>query len=270
MLKKSAFTLIELLVVIAIIAILAAILFPVFARAKESAKKTQALAQMRQMGLSVEMYATDNDDYLIPSTNYDSTNTDPDIWTPGLQPYVKNKQIFVAPGSSTSKYAEGWGNRQEQSVGYNGTTAIGTVAGGRLTAAQVCSNGELKVGCEGWATAATMNAMDRPAEVGLFAITPDGPVGTKYRGYVISPDNGTAYWNLPFTKLEQAVPLVSDRDLVAELGGSLAPGQMKPIYARYLADGKDAGQTPVVLGDMHAKTFSAASIRAGKVVWRFR
>ncbi|HLP00012.1 MAG TPA: prepilin-type N-terminal cleavage/methylation domain-containing protein [Fimbriimonas sp.] len=62
---KKAFTLIELLVVIAIIAILAAILFPVFAQAKEAAKKTQSISNLRQIGLAWTMYAGDYDDTLM-------------------------------------------------------------------------------------------------------------------------------------------------------------------------------------------------------------
>jgi len=64
---KKAFTLIELLVVIAIIAILAAILFPVFAQAKAAAKKTADLSNLKQLGLSMLLYANDNDDMAVPS-----------------------------------------------------------------------------------------------------------------------------------------------------------------------------------------------------------
>src|ERR1700712_5787608 len=80
--KKShlarAFTLIELLVVIAIIAILAAILFPVFAQAKQAAKKTQDLSNTKQIGTSLVMYATDNDD-LTPLLRIVLSNAD--WWT---------------------------------------------------------------------------------------------------------------------------------------------------------------------------------------------
>src|SRR5579862_6925864 len=74
--KNRGFTLIELLVVIAIIAILAAILFPVFSQAKEAAKKTQCFSNMNQIGLAMEMYNQDND-YFYPQSK--QTDSQPDI-----------------------------------------------------------------------------------------------------------------------------------------------------------------------------------------------
>lgn len=104
---KRAFTLIELLVVIAIIAILAAILFPVFAQAKEAAKKTACLSQAKQTGLSAMMYATDNDDMWVPYSYGLEGDfvTSPGwgdgyglmYWNMNLYPYMKNYDLLVCP-----------------------------------------------------------------------------------------------------------------------------------------------------------------------------
>ncbi|HRF60353.1 MAG TPA: prepilin-type N-terminal cleavage/methylation domain-containing protein [Fimbriimonadaceae bacterium] len=121
---KKAFTLIELLVVIAIIAILAAILFPVFAQAKSAAKKTAAISNQKQIGASILMYMADSDDTyprnddcilnsaLNPRLNGAAAGTNPAsgctgpfqwrmnhyTWQKWLQPYSKNVDIFAHPG----------------------------------------------------------------------------------------------------------------------------------------------------------------------------
>lgn len=92
--NKSAFTLIELLVVIAIIAILAAILFPVFAQAKVAAKKTQLLSNAKQMGLSQIMYAADYDDTFSPVMDYDASWSSRS-WAVLCFPYIKNTGILM-------------------------------------------------------------------------------------------------------------------------------------------------------------------------------
>jgi prepilin-type N-terminal cleavage/methylation domain-containing protein/prepilin-type processing-associated H-X9-DG protein len=107
--SKKAFTLIELLVVIAIIAILAAILFPVFAQAKEAAKKTSCLSNVKQVVLGSLMYANDYDDGIVPNQEYLSTGTENWFgfvaypsgtvdYTKGLvYPYMKSSQIENCP-----------------------------------------------------------------------------------------------------------------------------------------------------------------------------
>jgi prepilin-type N-terminal cleavage/methylation domain-containing protein/prepilin-type processing-associated H-X9-DG protein len=93
--SRKAFTLIELLVVIAIIAILAAILFPVFAQAKEAAKKSASLSNTKQIGTGMHMYIGDYDD-VTPSTYTTADGRSVDIYQT-LQPYVKNMDIFFSP-----------------------------------------------------------------------------------------------------------------------------------------------------------------------------
>jgi len=87
---KKAFTLIELLVVIAIIAILAAILFPVFAQAKAAAKKTSDLSNLKQIGLGAMMYMGDADDMFPRGGNHSGANWF--TWREAVSPYIKNGQ----------------------------------------------------------------------------------------------------------------------------------------------------------------------------------
>ncbi len=105
---KRAFTLIELLVVIAIIAILAAILFPVFAQAKEAAKKTSCLSNAKNIGTALFLYGGDSDDTLCQTSWESSLTTQPFNpggkyqihWTYLMQPYIKSFDIFKCPSDS--------------------------------------------------------------------------------------------------------------------------------------------------------------------------
>jgi general secretion pathway protein G len=115
---RRAFTLIELLVVIAIIALLAAILFPVFSRARASAKNSSDLSNLRQIGLASGLYSADADD-LFPFAADASDKYKPEIWShepefqaliPSmplmnqvLQPYAKNQEIFKSPADNGTR-----------------------------------------------------------------------------------------------------------------------------------------------------------------------
>jgi len=127
--KRKAFTLIELLVVIAIIAILAAILFPVFAQAKAAAKKTVCLSNAKQMVLAILMYGNDNDDYAVINTEADSynvpgeTNTYEHTWMSLVQPYIKNWGLYLCPSSSASDGLYASNDYSPQSPWTTGTDA---------------------------------------------------------------------------------------------------------------------------------------------------
>ena len=100
---RRGFTLIELLVVIAIIAILAAILFPVFARAREKSRQTACLSNCKQIGLASTMYAQDYDECLVMRATLNAGGSEV-RWYHALQPYMKNQQVYVCPTSGGKGY----------------------------------------------------------------------------------------------------------------------------------------------------------------------
>ncbi len=105
--KMRGFTLIELLVVIAIIAILAAILFPVFVSAQETARATRCAQQAKQLALALVRYGDDNGGYILKSANPYPDNTHPILWPTILKPYYKSKNLHLCPGRRLNpKYAD--------------------------------------------------------------------------------------------------------------------------------------------------------------------
>src|SRR3954447_21683824 len=91
-----AFTLIEMLLVIAIIGLLAAILFPVFSRARESARKSSCQSNLKQLGMADLQYQQDYDELSVPG-RIGGAGTQAFAWTALIMPYLKNSQILVCP-----------------------------------------------------------------------------------------------------------------------------------------------------------------------------
>jgi len=158
---RRGFTLIELLVVIAIIAILAAILFPVFARAREKAKQASCLSNVKQLMLAVLQYAQDYDDTYPPGALIAPAPTPPtgDEWDEVLDPYIKNQQIRQCPSVPRNARGYGW-NYQNFGYYYN-------------------SHGS------GWAT--NQSDIQAPAETLLIGDNPDSGMYGAGGRYIYGP-----------------------------------------------------------------------------------
>lgn len=117
--KSTGFTLIELLVVIAIIAILAAILFPVFAQARAAARKSVCLSNMKQIGLGMMMYVQDYDEKYSPNrlpNDYNPGAPGGATWRYTVTPYTKNNKIFFCPDDTRNV---NWSEAYLDAVYYN-------------------------------------------------------------------------------------------------------------------------------------------------------
>lgn len=212
--RSRAFTLIELLVVIAIIAILAAILFPVFAQARTAAKRTATINNIKQQATGVVLYANDNEDTfplavmddgsLAAPTTYDVT------WMKGLQPYIKNLDIFVSPGgrSSLSSNDRIPSNRPQDSG------PLGNRGGPRAQGGPVVSYG----------------IIPRSYWIGIDGAAACTPSGTACR-YQNEYDGRTAFYD-GVAGAASARTGAADRCFAAAVGGFPAPSLSATAVAR--------------------------------------
>jgi prepilin-type N-terminal cleavage/methylation domain-containing protein/prepilin-type processing-associated H-X9-DG protein len=185
--NKRGFTLIELLVVVAIISLLAAILFPVFARARENARRASCISNLKQIGLSVMMYAQDYDEMYVPSLldNVDGR------WWDRIQPYTQSVQLTNCPSVPDQAYVGSL-----VGYGYGASTLI-------LRDARASGAGVLR-------TPVSMAAVNRPAETymicdfGGYRINVDkirgSDSGASSNGYGYLPGSGASgvpYYTTP-------------------------------------------------------------------------
>lgn len=171
--KRRGFTLIELLVVIAIIAILAAILFPVFAQAREKARQASCTSNAKQIGLGLAMYTQDYDELMPPAfpqiPPINGGNIDRMPYDMQILPYIKNDQVFACPSDDTRRWdGTRWDGRYfpperfPRSYGYVG--AINTLERAMSGQPQPDPNTGM-MGGRDWGTAGTsLAAIEMPAD----------------------------------------------------------------------------------------------------------
>ncbi len=227
--NRRAFTLIELLVVIAIIAILAAILFPVFAQAKLAAKKTAALSNVKQIATASNMYLSDSDDMYAEAVSGGCTNDATAVnklWSALMYPYTKNRDIYKDPTDGQAwagfRYASSLALPEVGAKPYDTPCGTSGTAGNRgdLRAATlglnrqffsyyICGTDTGQIGCRlpiwepapnaGACAAYFTNAssIDSAASFVLLApTTPDcGSAQTSYVSSAVDPMNAKGGWS---------------------------------------------------------------------------
>jgi prepilin-type N-terminal cleavage/methylation domain-containing protein/prepilin-type processing-associated H-X9-DG protein len=200
---RRGFTLIELLVVIAIIAILAAILFPVFAKAREKARQTSCLSNVKQIGLAMMQYAQDFDEVLPPRYTVTAIGNIYVIHQTAatclLQPYVKNTQIFKCPSLNSTATA----------YGYNAY-----LIGGNVSLGQIVSPADILMFVDDqWGGVTAYYPTQGVANWGANFATPAGsaanwlvntPTGRHNDGVNIVFCDGHAKWMRPITLYNNA------------------------------------------------------------------
>jgi prepilin-type N-terminal cleavage/methylation domain-containing protein/prepilin-type processing-associated H-X9-DG protein len=275
--RNKGFTLIELLVVIAIIAILAAILFPVFAKVREKARQTACLSNERQLGLGLEQYLNDYDEGTPQGwTQYG----EPSGWASQVYPYVTSYGIFTCPDDT----------------GVNGNGASAYAAGGQyiyrassygINADTVDQTARTTPGLYGGATTLPLSAYTEPDKtIWLFEVegstfydltqTDGNPSASglstagganfddEYQGG--SPSgNGIGGSYDPNGNNSEAGPGTTTDFYVKYATGvfSLTPGANYWSFYPYQGGGRHSGGSNFVLADGHAKWLRGGTITAG-------
>ena len=204
MIKRRGFTLIELLVVIAIIAILAAILFPVFAKAREKARQISCTSNMKQIALAVNMYAQDFDETYPPKGVCADGNWQWDAWETLVAPYIKNGahtgtatgdtnyggSVFACPSNSNPSSATAFtpgANQYSSDYVCNSNQAFGKLL--NLTGGQ-SGTGDGPFGGQNGLTAMGVGIAAQNAPASLIAFAENNGSGPGWSGWNVDPTDG--------------------------------------------------------------------------------
>lgn len=263
--RRSAFTLIELLVVIAIIAILAAILFPVFAQAKMAAKKTAALSQIKQLGTAVQIYLADYDDTYSKAQYWDQGTAFIDgfrMWSSELVigPYTKNTQLLVSPGDNLKALDKAAFASMTNATVRNKLTPTSLMANaitpwswGATIYGVANPLGLMPYGTEYWGGyqgAVSATAVPNPSEMVLLANGKDGLIDKVW---------GCGAWNQQ--ELDWCYGPASDVDQQYVLDLLILATPTDPYYNAWR---QYSGSTPFVFADSSAKSLRPGQLREAK------
>lgn len=189
--NRDAFTLIELLVVIAVIAILAAILFPVFSRARESARKASCQSNLKQLASAALMYAQDYDEVLPKGWNWNAANS---YWYDLLFPYVRNAQVYRCPSLPSNGYT----GAQVTTFGLS-SSQVGYGWNAGTSGALYCD------GCGSsynWGPWVPLQGIPVPAETILMADVTAATLPTWVPYNVLWTSGGAPGWSVPALHME--------------------------------------------------------------------
>lgn len=302
---KRAFTLIELLVVIAIIAILAAILFPVFAQAKAAAKRTASLSNCKQIGLAIQGYLADNDDTYSPAYYYRDPNSSGNLdatgieqWSGFMQPYVKSWDMFRSPmdpnnGIAPTNFAgNNLGYGSGGSVSFTDGSGIQDNQAPRLsyTANEALMPrprggiGGVNIGQpQNVVSATSIDNVANTIAITEFteyknAVSGTGPGGTTNKshrptdGYAMNPAGTVAYdtssvmdSNSIYAVSPAAAQAIFDAQPTAPMGGGTFP------HLIYINSGRHTTTVPFVFADCHAKAMKVeATLDCNRFMWGTR
>ena len=234
---KQGFTLIELLVVIAIIAILAAILFPVFAQAREKARQTSCLSNMKQLGISAMMYVQDYDESYPLAFTVDSSGNRTD-WRMVLLPYIKNGTVGAATTQDSTVIGGVFA-----CPSMPGAAKRGYAAHSAIIHSPTMSNGNL------WPSVA-MAALNHPSDIVLVS---EVGLDTANNGSIegISDDfwwHGGAVWPPIFTGPNSGAKFEGDGDVAnCDAAGWNTCNTYIPRY-------RHSGVANMMFSDGHAKS----------------